>query len=113
MRVTQTIVLAAVVATAGCSRAPVVTITNQSTVTLSNVVVSCAVFLERVDSIPAGGEHSLIIHPKGESGLRVTFEAGTRQIDSGEQSHFEAVGGYRVGATVHTNLSISLSSELP
>jgi len=112
MKISRIIILAAIVALAGCSRAPVVAITNRSSVTLSNVVVSGSGFSERIDSIAAGGVHRITIHPRGESGMRVAFDAGTQHEDSGERGYFEAGGGYRVSATVSTNLSVSVSSDL-
>ncbi len=111
MPIHRIIFFAAVVVLAGCSRAPVVTITNHSTVTLSNVVVSGSGFSERIGSIAAGAEHRLTVHPSGESGLRVEFDAAGQHIDGGQQGYFES-GGYRVTATVSTNLSVSVSSDL-
>jgi hypothetical protein len=105
-------VLAAIVALAGCSRAPVVTITNHSSTTLSNVVVSGSGFSERIGTVGVGGQHKLTVHPRGESAMRVAFDAGNRHVDSGERGYFEAGGGYRVSATVDTNLSVSISSDL-
>ena len=95
----------------GCSRAPLVTIENHSAFTLSNVVVSGSGFTQPVGSIVPGSEHKLSVHPTGESGLRVAFDSEGRHIDSGEQGYFEGDGGYRVTATVGTNLSVSITSD--
>ena len=109
----QALILIAAVATmAGCSCAPVITITNQSSVTLSNVVVLGSGFSNRIDSIAAGGVHRLAVHPKGESGLRIVFDAGVQHVDSGELAYIEAGGHYRVSTTVSTNLSVSASTDL-
>ena len=112
MRIYLVLVFGALMALAGCSRAPVVTISNHSSTTLSNLVVSGSGFSERVGTVVAGGQHRVAVHPKGESGVRVAFVAGGQHIDSGEQGYFEATGGYRVSATVGTNLSVSVSSDL-
>ena len=112
MRISILIILGTLLAASGCSRAPVITITNQSSLTLSNVVVSGSGFSERIGSIPAGGEHRLRVRPRGESGVRLVFDGGTQHVDSGEQGYFEAGGGYRMTATVGTNLSVSISEEL-
>lgn len=109
MQITRIIILAAIVALVGCSRAPVVTITNHSAVTLSNVVVSGSGFSNRIGSIAAGAEHRLTVRPSGESGVRIAFDAGSQHVDSGQQGYIEASGGYRVAATVSTNLSVSVS----
>ncbi|HRZ34727.1 MAG TPA: hypothetical protein P5534_00005 [Candidatus Paceibacterota bacterium] len=113
MRISILIVAVSVLlAAAGCSRAPVLTIKNQSSLTLSNVVVSGTGFSERISNIPAGGKHRLRVRPQGESGVRLVFDAGTQHVDSGAQGYFEAGGGYRITATVGTNLSVSVSGEL-
>ena len=112
MRIPVLIIVSTLLATEGCSHTPIVTITNESSLTLSNVVVSGSGFSERVGTIPAGGEHRLSVRPRGESGVRLVFDAGTQHVDSGEQGYFEAAGGYRVAATVSTNLSVSVSSDL-
>lgn len=95
MRISRLFILTAVVALAGCSRAPVVTVTNHSAGTLSNIVVSGSGFSEHIDSIAPGGDHKLTVHPKGETGVRVAFDAGGQHVDSGEQGYFEAGGEER------------------
>ena len=97
---------------AACSSAPVITITNRSPIELTNIVVSGSGFSERIDSIAAGSERRLTVHPRGESGVRVAFDAGGQHIDVGEQGYFEAGGGYRVAVTVQPDLKVSVSSDL-
>jgi hypothetical protein len=109
---TGSVMVAAVALAAGCSRAPVITVNNQSLLTISNVVVSGSGFTNRVASIPAGAEHRLTVRLSGESGLRLAFDAGTQHIDSISQGYFEAHGGYRITATGGTNLSVSVSEKL-
>lgn len=112
MRISILIVaVAMLMAATGCSRAPVLTIKNQSSLTLSNVVVSGTGFSERIASISAGDEHRLRVRPQGESGVRLVFDAGMQHVDSGAQGYFESGGGYHITATVGTNLSVSVSEE--
>jgi uncharacterized lipoprotein YajG len=112
MHSSSLIILAATVALAGCSRAPVVTITNRSTNALANVVVSGSGFSNRIATIAAGAESRLAVRPRGESGVRIAFDAGGQHIDSGEQGYFEGSGGYRVAVTVAPDLKVSVSSDL-
>ena len=112
MRISSVIILVAIVLVAGCSPAPVVTITNHSSVTLSNVVVSGSGFSERVAKITARGGKRLTVHPKGDTGLRVAFDAGGHHVDSGQQGYFEATGRYRVSAIVSRDLCVSVSADL-
>lgn len=112
MQFSHFIKLAAIVVLTGCSRAPVVTIANNSTEVLANVVVSGEGFSERIDIIAAGAATTLSVRPRGESGVRIVFDAGGRHIDSGEQGYFEAGGGYRVAVTVQPDLQVLVSSDL-
>lgn len=109
MRIPKLILLAALATFTGCSRAPVITIKNQSSLTLSNVVVSGSGFSNRIASIPAESEHRLTVQPSADSGVRLAFDAGAQHIDSGSQGYLEARGGYRIEAIVGTNLSVLIS----
>lgn len=112
MRIATFLTIAALMLAAGCSRAPVITIKNQSSLTISNIVLSGSGFTNHIAAIPAGSEHRLTVRPTGDSGIRLVFDAGTQHIDSGSQGYFEARGGYRITATVGTNLSVSVSEAL-
>jgi hypothetical protein len=93
---------------AGCSRSPVITVRNQSTQTVSNLVVSGTGFAERLGPLAAGAEHTFRIRPTGDSGVRVAFDAGAKHVDSSEQGYLEASGGYRLSATIETNLAVKI-----
>ena len=110
MRYFSVILAAVAAAVSGCSHSPAVTIKNRSSVTLSNVVVSGSGFSERIDSIAIGGEHKLTVHPRGESGLGVAFDAAGRHFDAGQQDYFED-GGYRITAIVSTNFTVAVSVD--
>ena len=105
------LVLTAMVALGGCSRGPVITMVNHSTNALSNIVLSGSGFSNRIDSIAAGSEIRLKVHPSGETGVRIEFDADGQHIDSGAQGYFEAGGGYRVVVTVEPDLKVSVSSK--
>jgi len=108
----QLIMLMAIVTLTGCSRAPVVTITNRSTNALANVVVSGSGFSNRVTTIAAGGESSLTVRPTGESGLRIAFDAGNQHIDVDDLAYIERRGGYRVTVTVQPDLKVVASERV-
>ena len=111
MHISSAIIFAAVLTLTGCSSSSVVSITNRSSVTVSNVVLSGSGFTNRFENIAPGGERHFTVRPRGESGLRVAFDAAGRTVDSGEQGYFEA-DGYHVTAIIGTNLSVSVSSNL-
>ncbi len=104
------IFLAAVVALGGCSQAPLVTVRNNSGVTLSNVVVSAAGFSNRIASIAPGGQRRLALQARGEFDLRFTCDAAGLRIDSGGHP-FGSDGGYKIVATVRTNLEVVLFAD--
>lgn len=112
VRIASMVIVAALAAAAGCSKAPVVIIKNQSSLTLSNIVVTGAGFTNHIPSIRGGAEHRLTVQSTADSGIRLVFDAGGQHVDSGSQGYFEARGGYRVTAIVDTNLGVSVTSEL-
>lgn len=91
------IVLAVVLAWPGCSRETGMSVANRSSGVITNIMVSGSGFSERIDSLAAGSERRLIVHPRGESGVRVAFDAG---------------GGYRVAVIIEPDLKVTVSSEL-
>ena len=96
----------------GCSRAPIVTVTNHSSITLSNVVVSGSGFSDQVGTIAARGDKRITVHPNADTGLRVAFDAGGHHVDSGQQAYFEPAGNYLVSAIVNTDLTVAVSTRL-
>ena len=112
MRCTPFLALIAITASAGCSRAPVLTISNRSPQTVINVVVSGTGFTQSVGNIAPGAEQRVSLSPRGESGVRIAFDASGKRVDSGEQGYFESSGGYRVKAIIETNLNVTITSDL-
>jgi hypothetical protein len=106
------ILLALVFVLTSCSRETGLTVANHSSGVLTNVVISGSGFSERIDRLAAGAERRLSIHPRGESGARVTFDAGGRHIDIGEQGYFEGGGSYRVAVIIEPDLNVTVLSEL-
>jgi hypothetical protein len=109
----STAILALLVTTLlGCSRGPVVSVTNRSAVVISNAVVSGSLFTNAIGTLQPGEERSVVVHPRGESHVRLTFETGGRKVDSGGLEYFEQSSMYRVSLTVTTNLQIESSSSI-
>ncbi len=114
----RAIALLALLTMVGCSPGPVgtfteVAITNLSAASLSNVVVSGSGFSDGVGGIAAWGAKTIRVYPRGDSGLRLTFDPGGQHLDSGQQACFDAKSGYRVSTIIHTDLSVSVSTRLP
>lgn len=106
------ILLALVFVLAGCSRETGLMVANHSSGVVTNISVSGSGFSERIDRLTPGAEYHLSIHPRGESGARVAFEAGGRHIDAGEQGYFEGGRSYRVAVIIEPDLNVTVSSEL-
>ena len=112
MRFSSTILVLLAITLAGCSRGPVVSVTNRSTVVISNAVVSGPLFTNAIGTLQPGEERSVVVHPHGESHVRLTFDASGQKIDSGGLEYFEESSSYRVSLTVTTNLQVESSSSI-
>lgn len=104
--------LAVMLAWAGCSRETGLTVENRSSGVLTNVVVSGSGFFERIESLPAGLKQRVTVRSRGETGVRVAFDAGNRHVDAEEQGYFEGGGVYRVAVIIEPDLTVTVSSEL-
>ena len=93
----------------GCSRGPVISITNHSGVRISDVVVSGPRFSQFVGILASGEERRVVVHPRGESPLRLTFKVGEQQIDSGSMAYFEDSSMYRIFLTIGADLKVAAS----
>ena len=95
-----------------CSSGPKITVSNQSDVTLSNVVVSGQGFTLALGTLNPGEVQQRIVHPHRDSSVRLQFDAGGRHMDSGQLGYFEDSAQYRVSLTVTTNLEIKEETYL-
>jgi hypothetical protein len=111
MRGINTVFVLLILGCVGCSDISQAQIENRSAMTLSNVVVSGSGFTNVVGTLGPGAQRKVALHPRGESGLRVAFDANGRPFDTDEQGYFEGVG-YRVTATINTNLEVSIAAGL-
>ena len=96
----------------GCSDRPVVTVANQSSTTLEHLVVSGSGFSEDVGSLSAGAKRSFSPHSRGESGLRVAFDALGAHHTTAEEGYFEGSGGYRVSVSIDAHFKVTVDSTL-
>jgi hypothetical protein len=94
-----------------CSRSPVVTLRNDSGVQLQNIVVSGSGFSEKIDILLVGGTHSFSPRIRGESGIRVQFDAAGQHHDPGEQGYFEAGEPYRVSVMIDPKMNVAVDAK--
>jgi hypothetical protein len=105
----RALICAVILIVSGCSDRATITVINHSGLTLSNLVLSGSGFTNRIATLAPGDQNRERVRVGGESGLRVSFDAAGRRIESGEEGYFEA--RYRVTAIIETNLSVHVSSE--
>ena len=97
---------------AGCSAGTPVTVTNLSGVPINAVEISGSGFSERIGAIGVGQSVFRQVQPRGDTGLAVSFRAGTRLIKVPSQGYFEGGGAYQVRAVVAPDLTVKVSGEL-
>jgi len=96
----------------GCISGVPVSIENQSASDLTNVVVSGKGFSESVGTIRAGNTESIRVRPKGESGIKVTFEVDGQRYSGIEEGYIENDNLYTVKITVDASLSTVIETNL-
>lgn len=67
-------------------------------------------FSEKIDVLPAGETHSFSPRVRGESGIRVQFDAPGQHYDPGEQGYFEAGEPYRVSVTIDPAMKVTVDA---
>jgi hypothetical protein len=96
----------------GCISGVPVSIENQSSSDLTEVVVSGKGFSESAGTIRAGGSELVHIHPKVETGIKVAFAVDGQRYSGTLAGTIENDNVYTIKATVSADLSISVTTEL-
>ena len=96
----------------GCTSGDPVKVMNNSPTELTNVVVSGNGFSQSFGTIPAGGAETMRVRARGESGLRIVFEANGHSYSSArealQEDHLE-----RAEITVNADYSIAIEFNPP
>jgi len=85
---------------------PVITIINDSPYEVSEVVLQGDPFVKIVGRIPIGARKTIVVHPLGESGLKMQFVANGRRVAKDDLVYIESSGGYCVTLRVDEQLEI-------
>jgi len=116
MRLYGSIVIALAAVLAGCSRGPAkVSLTNGSSVTLTNVCVSGEHFGQRLGSLTPGMSMSFALDRRSANDVWVSFESDGRSFDSrgkGRPNFFEVGPGHPLSLTIATDLKVVSSSDI-
>jgi hypothetical protein len=99
-------------ATVSCSRHPRVTVVNESTDPLANLLVSGSGFSEPLGTLAPGEKKTVEVTPSADTGLSLEFEAKGAKHAPPADGYFEASGLYRVTATVRPDFSVKVESEI-
>ena len=92
----------------GCARQPQLTVVNQSSTPLTNLVVSGSGFSASVGTLAPGAQTRIGVSPSGESSLRFEFDAGGKHHSSAPDCYFENSSLYRVTATIGPDFSVKV-----
>lgn len=101
-----------VLLTISCSRHPRVTVVNESTDPLANLVISGSGFSEPLGTLAPGEKKTVEVTPSADTGLALEFEAKGAKHAPSADGYFEASGRYRVKAMVQPNFSVKVESEI-
>jgi hypothetical protein len=96
-------------AISGCTRSPNLNVVNRSTAELTNVVATGSGFTQSLGSIAAGEQRSISVSPRGESDLRLDFDANGKHFTSKPQGYFE--GSSKVTATVSPDFTVTVGTK--
>ena len=86
---------------------PQITIKNMSSTELSSVILLGDRWDQQVPNIAAGSSVDIVVHPKGESGLSISFVALGKEIKKDDLAYIESSGGYRVIVRIDEKLNVS------
>ena len=96
----------------GCDRSTPVSVMNQSGATLRNVVISGSGFDQPLGDIAQGVAATTQVRPRGESGLKLSFQSGHRLVTLPAGGYFEGGGRYEVTVVVTRDLGAAVNSTL-
>ncbi len=96
---------------AACSRNTQLTVVNKSPATLTHIVATGSGFSQSLGPLAPEAQQQIMIVPRGESGLKLTFDADGKHFAPQEEGYFEK--GYKVSATVAPDFSVTIDATLP
>jgi multidrug efflux pump subunit AcrA (membrane-fusion protein) len=106
-----TMVLVCAVFYRGYFGPPVITIINDSPYDVAEVVLRGDPFVKVVGRIPTKGRQTVVVHPLGESSLKMQFVANGRRVVKDDLAYIESSGGYCVTLKIDEHLEIRRVSD--
>jgi hypothetical protein len=62
--------------------------------------------VKAVGRVPTGGTQTVVVHPAGESGLRMEFLANVQRLAKDDLAYIEGSGGYCLTLIINDRLEI-------
>ena len=90
------------------SSSPQIIIINNSKLELKNIILSGSGFTEKAGNLVPGSNLSLVVHPRGESSLELSFSAKSEKYQKDDLAYIEASGGYIIKLIIDESLNIKL-----
>ena len=90
----------------GCSRGNVVRVENNSNAVVSKVVVQGHGFTNQLGTIVPGSFCQVAVHPRGESGVTLSFQCGGKAFKSGSFGYVETYSDHRIVLFIKPDLSV-------
>jgi hypothetical protein len=116
MRFYTIILIAIAAATTGCSRGPAkISVTNDSSVTVSNVMVCGQHFSQSIGSMTPNMSASFALTSRSETNVWLYFETDGKEVDSrGKKrpNYFKASSRHPLSLTIGADLSVTSSSGI-
>ncbi len=85
---------------------PQVTVINNSKVELEDITLLGSGFTKKIGSLKPKSSLITAVHPKGESGLEISFTVKSKKYQKDDLAYIESTGGYIVRITIDESLKI-------
>jgi hypothetical protein len=84
----------------GCSGPPVIMVVNDSGANIHSLVLEGDGFSVVLPDMVPGGSETTIVHPSGESSLKISLQLEDRAVTKDDLTYIEPEGGYMTIVTV-------------
>ena len=106
------VLVAAVVVGCGASKPPQITVVNNSTSVLSEILLSGIGFKQMIDKIEPNQSKTVTVVPDGESSVTLEAVTPVKHITAKDLGYFERRGGYVIQITITSNYNIETRVDL-
>lgn len=87
---------------------PRIKLVNQSGMELESVALDAGPGPEAVPNISIGKTRTVLVHPKGEGGLKLSFTSSGQKFEKNGLAYVESLGGYRVTLVIDEKFNVTV-----